>query len=301
MTFPSSRQAALSAASFSITTALTVPLEEITHAIRAVYPDDDDTPEGYAEYISQTQIDLAQSFVALDAERWIAGLAMFAVRGERGWVGDLAVAPRYQKRKLGQALMNRCLENAKRLGLCSVALDVREDNPSARHVYEKIGFRYTRRIPCFRASLAALGWNDPSLPAGVEAVLAPVEWSLDATPLLRWYDPHYAATPCWERELQSLLCQKGARAWTLRRGGREVVFLLCNRTRNSHLLNVQHVALAAEAAPDDLRALCIAAAREAGADALRLGLEPEDSRAAAMFRALGFPVEKMILEMVKTL
>ncbi len=232
---------------------------------------------------------------------------MLGVRGERGWCGDAAVIPQYQNQKLGQELMRRLSESARSIGLKTLQLEVRDDNAPARRVYEKEGYEYTRRLPCYAASLDGWeqapplqGWRDMPMPHGLTITRAPDEAAMVAT-LLRWYDTRFAPTPCWERELPSLLAYRRRTVWTALRDGHEVACLLCSPSDDGKMLRIAHFALAEDATPDDVRALCITALRDTGIETMRIGLEPIDSRVAVMFRAFGFAMVKDLWEMAKKL
>ena len=73
---------------FTFTTAATVPLAAIVHAVNLVYPKDGDSTIEYAAMIATTNIDLGHSVIALDESGAVAGMAILGVRGERGWCGD---------------------------------------------------------------------------------------------------------------------------------------------------------------------------------------------------------------------
>ncbi|MEP7198174.1 MAG: GNAT family N-acetyltransferase [Chloroflexota bacterium] len=302
---------------FTFTPAASVPLAAIVRAINLVYPDGHDTVEGYAAQTTAGSIDLARSVVALDEHGEVAGIAMLGVRGTRGWCGDAAVVPQYQNQKLGQELMRRLSNSARAAGLRTLQLETRDDNAPARRVYEKEGYAYTRRMPCYAASLdgrgqapSLQGWLDAPLRHGITITRAPDEATMHAA-LLRWYDTRFAPPPCWERELPSLLAYRRQSAWTATRpegflkpfgsAEREIAFLLCDAAQDGKMLHVHHLALTADATPDDVRALCATALRDTGIETLRIGLEPMDSRVAVMFREFGFTLVKDLWEMVKVL
>ena len=284
---------------FTFTTAAHVPLAAIVRAVNLVYPNDNDTVEGYVAYSATTQIDHAHSIVALDETGQVAGIAMLAVRDTRGWCGDAAVIPQYQNQKLGQELMRRLSEAACAIGLKTLQLETRANNMPARRVYEKEGYQYTRRMPCYAALVDALGWHDVELPISLNVARVP-DASL-AMETMRWYDPHFAPTPCWERELPTLLVQREQGGWLATHHGREVGFLLCTAKRTETTLHVQQLALKSDANAEAVRALLIMALRDTGKEKIRVGLEPEDSRVAMCLRGFGFQVEKDLLEMVKQL
>jgi len=122
--------------------------------------------------------DLSRSRVAPDA-----GLANLAIRGDRGWIGGIAVVPEQRRGGVGRALMEAVLE----LAPSTVLLEVIEANEPAIKLYESLGFEKTRvlevwrveadEVPAERAARSTLGqtdlpWQreDASLPADYERV-----------------------------------------------------------------------------------------------------------------------------------
>ena len=55
-------------------------------------------------------------------------------------IHDIAVLPEWRGRSVAQALLAAIAELARQLGCCRITLEVREDNPRARAVYEREGF-----------------------------------------------------------------------------------------------------------------------------------------------------------------
>ena len=123
-------------------------------------------------------IDLARSRVAPDA-----GLANLAVRGDRGWIGGIAVVPEQRRHGVGRALMEAVLE----LAPLTVLLEVIEANEPAIKLYESLGFERIRvlevwrveapEVPAESVEPSALGqtdlpWQreDASLPQDYERV-----------------------------------------------------------------------------------------------------------------------------------
>jgi GNAT superfamily N-acetyltransferase len=86
-------------------------------------------------------IDLSQSRVAPDA-----GLANLAIRGDRGWIGGIAVVPEQRRNGVGRALMEAVLE----LAPPTVLLEVIEANDPAIKLYESLGFEKTRVLEVWR-------------------------------------------------------------------------------------------------------------------------------------------------------
>jgi GNAT superfamily N-acetyltransferase len=86
-------------------------------------------------------IDLSRSRVAPDA-----GLANLAIRGDRGWIGGIAVVPEQRRNGVGRALMEAVLE----LAPPTVLLEVIEANEQAIKLYESLGFEKTRVLEVWR-------------------------------------------------------------------------------------------------------------------------------------------------------
>ena len=86
-------------------------------------------------------IDLSRSRVAPDA-----GLCNLAIRGDRGWIGGIAVVPEQRRHGVGRALMEAVIE----LAPPTVLLEVIEANEPAIKLYESLGFEKTRVLEVWR-------------------------------------------------------------------------------------------------------------------------------------------------------
>ena len=86
-------------------------------------------------------IDLSRSRVAPDA-----GVANLAIRGDRGWIGGIAVVPEQRRHGVGRALMEAVLE----LAPPTVLLEVIEANEPAIKLYESLGFEKTRVLEVWK-------------------------------------------------------------------------------------------------------------------------------------------------------
>jgi len=93
----------------------------------------DEAAMGYM--IDSWDIDLARSRVAENV-----GFCNLAVRGDRGWIGGIAVVPEARRRGIGRVLMEAVLEVAPP----TVTLEVLEQNEPAIRLYEELGFERTR-------------------------------------------------------------------------------------------------------------------------------------------------------------
>jgi len=138
---------------------------------------------GLRSVVDAWDIDLGRSRVALDPEP--AGVAMLALRGDRGWIGGLGVVAAARRRGLGRALMEAVLAEAPGV----VTLEVIEANEPAIRLYEALGFERRRILEVWRLDAAVppaeartvpprplgqagLPWQraDDSLPPGYERI-----------------------------------------------------------------------------------------------------------------------------------
>jgi ribosomal protein S18 acetylase RimI-like enzyme len=61
--------------------------------------------------------------------------------GDQGHVATLGVIPSFQRRGIGSLLMERALDRAWRLGIRTIDLSVRVENPQAISIYRRFGFQ----------------------------------------------------------------------------------------------------------------------------------------------------------------
>jgi ribosomal-protein-alanine N-acetyltransferase len=75
-------------------------------------------------------------------------LANFGFSGieKKGHVVSIAVLPKYQRRGIGLALMQKAMENMLRYKAKKCFLEVRVSNKPAIQMYKKLGFQIKRRI-----------------------------------------------------------------------------------------------------------------------------------------------------------
>lgn len=76
------------------------------------------------------------------------GLSTFKARPLLN-IHDLAVLPEHRGRGVGHALLQAAEEHARRTGCCKLTLEVQEDNPRARALYDRFGFEdvVVRKLP----------------------------------------------------------------------------------------------------------------------------------------------------------
>ena len=79
-------------------------------------------------------------FVAL-VEGKVVGSIMVGYEGHRGWMNYLAVLPEHQRRGYGRKLVEKAVDELKRLGCLKVNLQVRRSNVSVVEFYKHLGFK----------------------------------------------------------------------------------------------------------------------------------------------------------------
>ncbi len=124
----------------------------------------------------------------------LAGLALLAQRGGRGWVCAVGVRPEWRRQGIARALMAGLLANARDAGMRQVSLEVIDRNAAARALYEGLDFAVTREL---------LSWR---FPADADPLPIPAELLADADPaaLLADYGGWHDQPPCWQREPATL-------------------------------------------------------------------------------------------------
>jgi hypothetical protein len=156
--------------------------------------------------IRTEQYDLEHSLIAYEGEEH-AGVAVLAIRGERGWCGGLGVVPRLRGRGIGRLLMEEFLKSARKAGVRTLSLEVIRENEAARRLYESAGMRVVRELLVLERE------SEGFAPQRRELEEAKAEDLL----------PHFArlhrVAPAWQRELSVMLA---ARTRGLRLGPREM-------------------------------------------------------------------------------
>jgi ribosomal protein S18 acetylase RimI-like enzyme len=87
--------------------------------------------------------DLDASRVAV-VEGEPAGICKLAIRGDRGWIGGVGVAPPHRGKGIGETLMRAAIDQARSRGLRELWLEVLFPNEPAIRLYEKLYFEPIR-------------------------------------------------------------------------------------------------------------------------------------------------------------
>lgn len=72
----------------------------------------------------------------------LAGCVFLAPRGDHLYLGKLAVAPAFQGRGIGRALMEAAIGEARRLKVSAIELQTRVELTQNHAVFERLGFRH---------------------------------------------------------------------------------------------------------------------------------------------------------------
>ncbi|MBB6099924.1 ribosomal protein S18 acetylase RimI-like enzyme [Deinobacterium chartae] len=133
-----------------------------------------DDPQALSTRLRTEQIDLFSSRVALaEGDDLPVGTALIARRGEASRLAGMGIAPGWRSRKLGAALLDCVIAEARARGEKRMLLEVIEGNDPAVRLYRSRGFEVTRRLLGYQAEHPA-GEDTPleeiSLEAALEAV-----------------------------------------------------------------------------------------------------------------------------------
>jgi GNAT superfamily N-acetyltransferase len=120
------------------------------------------TAERFARHFECAPADLERS-VVMTVEGRPAGFSYLAQRGHRGWIAGVGIAPEFRGRGLSYPLMEEHVRHFRAWGLRHVQLEVFVQNWAAR-VYERVGFRATRRLPLLRGATPVAGEALPAVP-----------------------------------------------------------------------------------------------------------------------------------------
>jgi ribosomal protein S18 acetylase RimI-like enzyme len=79
-------------------------------------------------------------FVALFGGK-VIGSIMVGYEGHRGWLNYMAVLPEHQRHGYGRKLVEKAVDELKRLGCLKVNLQIRRSNVSVIEFYKHLGFK----------------------------------------------------------------------------------------------------------------------------------------------------------------
>ena len=139
----------MSADLISIQPVSEVPADDFVLALNAAYADYYVpirlTRQSFADLVACESVRLEFSAAAL-YHRQIVGMGLLAVRGRRGWIGGMGVVPEFRRRGIARRIMLYLLDQARRLGLSTVQLEVITQNQAAYPLYSSLGFQTVRQL-----------------------------------------------------------------------------------------------------------------------------------------------------------
>lgn len=156
------------------------------------------TPNTFAAMNRINDVRLERSLVAYATDGALAGVAMLAIRGDRGWVGGIGLVPEQRGKGQSKELLQRLLEEARRASLRQVWLEVLQENVAAQALYLGAGFRVMRPVDIFIGTIDAAAL--PSATSAPTGEIRPI--ALAEALALRDEMQPVAAT--WQRESASL-------------------------------------------------------------------------------------------------
>jgi len=71
----------------------------------------------------------------------VIGSIMVGYEGHRGWINYLAVTPEHQRHGYGKKLVQKAIDELKKMDCLKVNLQIRKGNTSVIHFYKGLGFK----------------------------------------------------------------------------------------------------------------------------------------------------------------
>lgn len=104
-----------------------------------------------AEYVRIYDVSLEHSFVAMLGDE-LLGVAMLGLRDGRAWITRLGVIPNTRRQGVGKALVGGLIQEAKKLGVHFVMLEVIKNNTPAHQLFLSYQFREIGELLVLRRS-----------------------------------------------------------------------------------------------------------------------------------------------------
>jgi putative acetyltransferase len=106
-----------------------------------------DQREPFERYLARNP---GMSFVARDGAGAVVGAVLCGHDGRRGYLHHLAVASTYRRKRLGRALVDRCLGQLAAAGIAKCNVFVFNENADARRFWERMGYHAVKWSPMQR-------------------------------------------------------------------------------------------------------------------------------------------------------
>jgi len=104
------------------------------------------------EYIKTYDVSREHSLVAQTQDGEMLGVNMLGLREDRAWITRLGVIPNTRRNRVGQILMEKLMEQAARLSINFVMLEVIKNNTPAYQLFLKLGFYEVGELLVLRRS-----------------------------------------------------------------------------------------------------------------------------------------------------
>lgn len=255
------------------------------------------TPDGLAQMIRENDVRLDDSSVLyVDSE--LAGLGLVGVRGSRGWIAGMGVAPLWRGQGIGAQLLGHILSHMAAIGLRRAQLEALTVNTPARTLYERLGFRTLRTLNVYHGPLR-LDAPHPWGTRGDEARVRPAPPRM----ALRDFDAYHTVAPAWQRERETLAHMRGAiEGLGLWDGTRLGAYLLFSRQSGGYaLLDGGSSAPAADVRRADMALLLRTLAEPAPESIFRAINTPPGDALGEALDLLGCSVAVTQVEMMRSL
>ncbi|EOR22573.1 MULTISPECIES: ribosomal protein S18-alanine N-acetyltransferase [Niallia] len=80
-------------------------------------------------------------YIVIQYEEELVGYCGVWIVVDEAHITNIAILPEYRGRKLGETLLTKVMEEARKMGATSMTLEVRVTNVVAQNLYRKLGFQ----------------------------------------------------------------------------------------------------------------------------------------------------------------
>jgi ribosomal-protein-alanine N-acetyltransferase len=110
---------------------------------RVVVIERDSMPSPWSKELFEEELRRgAAHYFVVEEDRQVAGYMGYWEAPEEAHIINLAIAPAFRGKGLGQTMVERCLDFAAKRGAKLATLEVRDSNEAAKRLYEKCQFRF---------------------------------------------------------------------------------------------------------------------------------------------------------------
>ncbi|MGZ3668080.1 MAG: GNAT family N-acetyltransferase [Ktedonobacterales bacterium] len=154
------------------------------------------TTESLAAMIGNNDVLLDSSLLIEDERGAFVGIALLGVRGARGWIAGMGVAPEWRGRRVGHELMSLLIDEARALRLRTLQLEVLDLNIPARRLYSSLGFQEIRPLVVYTGPITLPEQEASAELSNAHSPIVP----LQPQEALADFDAMHPVQPPWQRE-----------------------------------------------------------------------------------------------------